>query len=89
MRGGFADIFEVKPGRIGTRANHHGMVGLAARLRTIYRNSDFSRAVMIRVRSSAKALYANGRPFDFRLRLSHSCTLPVSAVCGGFGASHS
>ena len=30
MRGDFADIFEVKAGRIVTRANHHGMVGFAA-----------------------------------------------------------
>src|SRR5499427_4753414 len=63
LRCDFADIFEVKSGRIVRRgriltqwseANQH--------LRTIYRNGDFSRAVTVSpAHSPAKAVYANGR----------------------------
>ena len=63
VRGDFADIFEVKAGRIVRRGRiTTEWLDSRQRLRTIYRNSDFSRAVMIGARSPAKALYANGRP---------------------------
>jgi glycogen debranching enzyme len=63
LRCDFADIFEVKSqsivrrGRITTE-----WLEARQRLRTAYRNGDFSREVAISVaRSSAKAVYANGR----------------------------
>ena len=63
LRCDFADVFEVKAGRIVRRgrittewsASHQ-------HLRTTYRNGDFTRAVTISpARSSTKAVYANGR----------------------------
>ena len=63
LRCDFADIFEVKSGHIVRRgrittewsAPHQ-------RVRTTYRNADFTRAVTISpMQSSAKAVYANGR----------------------------
>ena len=63
LRCDFADIFEVKSGNIVRRgriatdwSEPHQQLG------TTYRNGDFSRAVTISpARSSAQAVYANGR----------------------------
>jgi glycogen debranching enzyme len=63
VRCDFANVFEVKWGNIVRR----GRITTAwsesrQHLRTTYRNGDFSRGVTISpVRSSAKAVYANGR----------------------------
>ena len=63
IRCDFADLFEVKSGGIVRR----GRIATdwsesRQRVRTTYRNGDFSRAVTISpARSSAKAVYANGR----------------------------
>jgi glycogen debranching enzyme len=63
LRCDFADVFEVKSGRIvrrGRITTHWSET--QQRLRTTYRNGDFSRAVTIRpVQSSTPAIYANGR----------------------------
>jgi glycogen debranching enzyme len=63
VRCDFADIFEVKSGNIVRRGRiTTDWSESRQRLRTIYRNGDFSRAVTISpARSSAKAVYANGR----------------------------
>jgi glycogen debranching enzyme len=63
LRCDFADVFEVKSGRIVRRGRITTQWSEPhQRLRTTYRNGDFSRAVTIRPAvSSAKALYANGR----------------------------
>ncbi len=79
LRCDFADIFEVKSsnivrrGRITTDWSESDQ-----QLRTTYRNGDFSRAVTISpARSSAKAVYANGRlSFEVALEpgaLWHCC----------------
>ena len=63
LRCDFADVFEVKSGRIvrrGRITTHWSET--QQRLRTTYRNGDFSRAVTIRpAQSSTPAIYANGR----------------------------
>src|ERR1700730_4598713 len=63
LRCDFADVFEVKSGRIVRRGRITTQWSeIHQRLRTTYRNGDFSRAVTIRpAESSAKAQYANGR----------------------------
>jgi glycogen debranching enzyme len=63
LRCDFADVFEVKSGRIVRRGRITTQWSEPhQRLRTTYRNGDFSRAVTIRPAvSSARALYANGR----------------------------
>src|SRR6202022_22834 len=63
LRCDFADVFEVKSGRIVRRGRITTQWSeTRQRLRTTYRNSDFSRGVTIRpAQSSAKAIYANGR----------------------------
>src|SRR6266850_7007298 len=63
LRCDFADVFEVRSGRIVRRGRITTQWSESnQRLRTTYRNGDFSRAVTIRpVESSARALYANGR----------------------------
>ena len=63
LRCDFADVFEVKSGRIVRRGRITTQWSEThQRLRTTYRNGDFSRAVTIRPeQSSAKAIYANGR----------------------------
>ncbi len=81
IRSDFADIFEVKANRIIRR----GRVATEwsptrQRLRTAYRNSDFSRAVTIDAsRTSGEANYANGR-LSFEVALGpgeawHGCIL--------------
>jgi glycogen debranching enzyme len=63
LRCDFADIFEVKSGRIVRRGRIVTQWSEAHQhLRTIYRSGDFSRAVTISpAHSPAKAVYANGR----------------------------
>jgi glycogen debranching enzyme len=63
LRCDFADIFEVKSGRIVRRGRIVTQWSEAHQhLRTTYRNGDFSRAVTISpAHSPAKAVYANGR----------------------------
>src|SRR6266436_2322220 len=63
LRCDFADIFEVKSGRIVRRGRIVTQWSEAHQhLRTTYRNSDFSREVTISpAHSPAKAVYANGR----------------------------
>src|SRR5258708_39735726 len=63
LRCDFADIFEVKSGRIVRRGRIVTQWSEAHQhLRTTYRNGDFSRAVTISpAQSPAKAVYANGR----------------------------
>ncbi len=63
LRCDFADIFEVKAGHIVRRGRITTEWSPSRQhLRTTYRNRDFARAVTISpARSSAKAVYANGR----------------------------
>jgi glycogen debranching enzyme len=63
LRCDFADIFEVKSGRIVRRGRiTTEWSELHQHLRTTYRNGDFSRTVTISpARSPTKAVYANGR----------------------------
>ena len=81
IRSDFADIFEVKSGRIVRRGRivtewSHPQ----QQLRTLYRNGDFSRAVtMTTMRASSEAAYANGR-LTFEISLEpgqtwHTCIL--------------
>jgi len=63
LRCDFADVFEVKSGRIVRRGRITTEWSPSRQhLRTTYRNRDFTRAVTISpVQSSTKAVYANGR----------------------------
>ena len=81
LRCDFADIFEVKSGSIVRRGRiTTDWSEPRQHLRTTYRNGDFSRAVTIfPARSSAKAVYANGR-LSFEVALEpgeswHCCLL--------------
>ena len=81
IRSDFADVFEVKAGRIVRRGRITTEWSESRqRLRTTYRNGDFTRAVTISpARSSAKAVYANGR-LSFEVALEpgepwHCCLL--------------
>ena len=81
LRCDFADIFEVKSGSIVRRGRITTEWSEPRQhLRTTYRNGDFSRAVTISpARSSAKAVYANGR-LSFEVALEpgeawHCCLL--------------
>lgn len=81
MRSDFADLFEVKSGRIVRR----GRITTAwsdeeSRLITMYKNRSFRRDIIVSVRECAsKPVYANGRiSFDIRLAPGaswHSCLL--------------
>src|SRR5712672_2440694 len=81
LRCDFADIFEVKSGRIVRRGRIVTQWSEAHQhLRTTYRNGDFSRAVTISpAHSPAKAVYANGRlSFEVALKPGeawHYCLL--------------
>jgi glycogen debranching enzyme len=80
LRCDFADIFEVKAGRIVRRGRiTTEWFDSRQLLRTVYRNSDFSRAVAIRAHSPVKAVYANGRlSFEVSLKPGeawHTCLL--------------
>src|SRR5215471_5169731 len=81
LRCDFADIFEVKSGRIVRRGRiTTDWSETHQRLRTTYRNHDFSRAVTISTaRSPTSAVYANGR-LSFEVALEpgkawHGCLL--------------
>ena len=81
MRSDFADLFEVKSGRIVRR----GRIATEwsddkLHLKTIYRNQDFSREVTVLTRrNDSRPVYANGR-LSFEVNLPpgaawHSCLL--------------
>ena len=81
MRSDFADLFEVKSGRIVRR----GRIATEwsddkLHLKTIYRNQDFSREVTVLTRrNNSRPVYANGR-LSFEVNLPpgaawHSCLL--------------
>jgi glycogen debranching enzyme len=79
LRSDFADIFEVKSGRIVRRGRITTKWTQAKqRLRTTYRNGDFVRAVTVAPESQqTKAVYANGR-LSFEIDINpgaswHSC----------------
>lgn len=79
MRSDFADIFEVKTGKIVRRGRiTTDWSSMRQRLRTAYRNRDFSRKVTLAPeRSPKKAVYANGR-LTFEVELGpgeswHAC----------------
>jgi len=62
VRSDFADVFEVKSGRIVRRGRiSSAWVDGAQTLTTSYRNGDFFRQVMITARAAAAVAYANGR----------------------------
>ena len=81
IRSDFADLFEVKSGEIVRRGHiTTAWSPRAAQLRTVYRNKDFHREVIIRVRrTDIRPVYANGRlSFDVDLAPGaswHSCLL--------------
>ena len=80
LRCDFADIFEVKSGHIVRRGRiTTDWSEPHQRLRTTYRNGDFSRVVTVSPRSPTKAVYANGRlSFEVVLdqgRVWHCCLL--------------
>src|SRR4051812_12809858 len=69
IRSDFADIFEVKSGRIIRRGRiSSNWADDAGVLTTTYRNKDFCRGVAIRAVSPSPAMYANGR-ISFTLQL--------------------
>jgi glycogen debranching enzyme len=81
LRCDFADVFEVKSGHIVRRGRITTEWSASRqRLRTTYRNADFTRAVTISpAESSVKAVYANGR-LSFEVALKprepwHCCLL--------------
>ncbi len=79
-RSDFADIFEVKSGKIVRRGRIETHWSEAEqRLRTVYHNQDFMRAVTVTARCVPTPVYANGR-LTFEVRLApgeswHSCLL--------------
>jgi glycogen debranching enzyme len=81
LRCDFADVFEVKAGRIVRRGRITTDWSASRQsLRTTYRNDDFTRAVTISpVQPSGKAVYANGRlSFEVSLKPGepwHCCLL--------------
>jgi glycogen debranching enzyme len=80
MRADFADLFEVKSGRLVRR----GRIATEwseerQTLRTAYVNADFTRAIVVRPRAASPAVYANGR-LSFEVALApgatwHACLL--------------
>ena len=80
LRCDFADIFEVKSGHIVRRGRiTTDWSEPHQRLRTTYRNGDFSRVITVSPHSPTKAVYANGRlSFEVVLdqgRAWHCCLL--------------
>jgi glycogen debranching enzyme len=70
IRSDFADIFEVKSGRIVRRGRiTSSWSDDAGVLTTGYRNGDFSRCVRIRTQADCPAMYANGR-LSFTIQLA-------------------
>jgi glycogen debranching enzyme len=80
MRADFADLFEVKSGRLVRRGRITTEWSQARQtLRTAYVNADFSRAIVLRPRCTPHAVYANGR-LSFEVALApgatwHACLL--------------
>jgi glycogen debranching enzyme len=80
FRSDFADIFEVKSGKIVRRGRIVTLWSEAEqRLRTVYRNQDFGRAVTVTAHCDTAPVYANGR-LSFEVRLGpgeswHTCLL--------------
>jgi glycogen debranching enzyme len=80
FRSDFADIFEVKSGKIVRRGRIETHWSEAEqRLRTVYHNQDFMRAVTVTTRCTPTPVYANGR-LSFEVRLGpgeswHGCLL--------------
>src|SRR5229473_1901453 len=88
LRSDFADVFEVKAGRIVRRGRITTEWSASRQhLRTAYRNGDFTRAVAISpAQSSAKAVYANGRlSFEAALKPGEPwhCCLRYTLTDGG------
>ncbi|MBV9654136.1 MAG: hypothetical protein JOZ42_06190 [Acetobacteraceae bacterium] len=81
IRSDFADVFEVKSGKIVRRGKITTSWSEGRQsLKMQYRNADFSRSVVIRAhKGDARAVYANGRlTFDVTLRPGaswHTCLL--------------
>ncbi len=80
MRSDFADLFEIKSGRI-VRRGHVTTVWSDAeqRLRCDYRNADFHRGVTLTAKAASSAVFANGR-LTFPIDLGpgetwHACLL--------------
>ena len=80
IRSDFADLFEVRSGRLVRRGRiTTTWSGMAQTLRTDYVNQDFRRAINITVNAEGAANYANGRLiFEISLRPGaswHACLL--------------
>jgi glycogen debranching enzyme len=81
IRSDFADLFEVKSGEIVRRGHiNTEWSSRRAQLKTIYRNQDFHRELIVRARGAAQSpVYANGRlSFDIDLEPGaswHVCLL--------------
>jgi len=80
MRSDFADLFEVKSGRMVRRGQiTTGWSDQAQALTMLYVNQDFRRGIVLSVRSETDAHFANGRvSFDITLRPGaswHACLL--------------
>ncbi|HEX4196534.1 MAG TPA: glycogen debranching N-terminal domain-containing protein [Caulobacteraceae bacterium] len=81
IRSDFADLFEVKTGEIVRRGHIHSEWSRArSELRAVYRNQDFRRELVVRVRRNGHVpVYANGRlSFDVDLEPGaswHACLL--------------
>ena len=80
MRSDFADLFEVKSGRMVRRGQvTTGWSDQAQALTTLYVNQDFRRGIVMSVRSETEAHFANGRvSFDITLPPGgtwHACLL--------------
>lgn len=93
VRCDFADIFEVKSGHIVRRGRvTTEWLDKQQRLRTTYRNAEFSRAIEVGPRDGKpNAVYANGR-LSFEVELApgeawHCCLIYEMTDCGrGFAA---
>ncbi|MCW3477698.1 amylo-alpha-1,6-glucosidase [Limobrevibacterium gyesilva] len=80
IRSDFADLFEVKTGRIVRRGRiTTEWSDMAQSLETCYTNADFRRGIIVSARSEGPAVYANGRiSFDITLNPGaswHACLL--------------
>src|SRR5215468_2264213 len=87
LRSDFADIFEVKSGRIVRRGRITTQWSASRqRLRTTYRNADFMRSLMVTADGAGtKAVYANGRlSFEVSLAAGEAwhCCLRYSLTDG-------
>jgi glycogen debranching enzyme len=89
IRSDFADIFEVRAGRIVRRGHiDTEWSARAQRLSTSYVNADFRRGLSVKVsRAGSRAVYANGRlSFDIELKPGeawHACLIYGFLGLGG------